>query len=408
MLDVKSGKSDASEKITGKKTKIKVNKPFILGLILGVFVTAAVGLGLFMTPDLNLFPKSETTESSALLGGPLLQVYQEVTRLDFETKVLNSAKQELVLVSDPGEKSIALGQISETMNMVWEGGIKVYYVTDSISRDYIEKFRIDTYEKPIFALFQGGKLIAQKKLFVEEDDIVLWLTRNRPHTPTPVPVQTPTPEPPALPVVYRTFPGTMFDDLDIGATYDYFLSEISLTVVNYDIEKCTIAGKGKTLPLQSNTALFALIENHYGGDSVNFGLPDLSGQIPLSGLTYQIRLSGVFPPRGYEELTQIYNIGDIKYMEIPFANRNRALYLGEIILAKNLDEEALLDSEELFPCDGRELSTSTYAPLYSITGNRFGGNGSQTFRIPDLSNITPPIEGAKYYIVMRGLYPPGN
>lgn len=36
------------------------------------------------------------------------------------------------------------------------------------------------------------------------------------------------------------------------------------------------------------------------------------------------------------------------------------------------------------PADGRQLSTSDYATLFSLIGNRFGGNGSTNFNLPDL------------------------
>lgn len=37
------------------------------------------------------------------------------------------------------------------------------------------------------------------------------------------------------------------------------------------------------------------------------------------------------------------------------------------------------------PCDGRQLNIQQYPALYSILGIRFGGNGSTTFNVPNLS-----------------------
>ena len=51
---------------------------------------------------------------------------------------------------------------------------------------------------------------------------------------------------------------------------------------------------GAILEIRSNTPLFALIENKYGGDMVNtFALPDLRGQAPAN-LNYIICVAGIF------------------------------------------------------------------------------------------------------------------
>ena len=46
------------------------------------------------------------------------------------------------------------------------------------------------------------------------------------------------------------------------------------------------------------------------------------------------------------------------------------------------------------PCDGRSLPVGQYAALYSLIGNRFGGD-SHTFRVPD---IPPPWPGVHLVI----------
>jgi len=57
-------------------------------------------------------------------------------------------------------------------------------------------------------------------------------------------------------------------------------------------------------------------------------------------------------------------------------------YLGEIILFAG--DYAI---EDWLPCDGRELSVSQNQALYSIIGNRFGGDGIKTFCLPDLRKL---------------------
>lgn len=44
---------------------------------------------------------------------------------------------------------------------------------------------------------------------------------------------------------------------------------------------------------------------------------------------------------------------------------------------------------EWLPCDGRELEIQKYAALFSLLGTAFGGDGTKTFKIPDLRGRTP-------------------
>ena len=55
---------------------------------------------------------------------------------------------------------------------------------------------------------------------------------------------------------------------------------------------------GRLLTIQSNTALFSLISNTFGGDGrTTFALPDLRGAEPQPGNHYCIALMGYYPPR---------------------------------------------------------------------------------------------------------------
>lgn len=58
------------------------------------------------------------------------------------------------------------------------------------------------------------------------------------------------------------------------------------------------ACEGQLLPINQNTALFALLGTTFGGDGqITFALPDLRGKVPGDGLAYYIALQGLFPPR---------------------------------------------------------------------------------------------------------------
>ena len=55
---------------------------------------------------------------------------------------------------------------------------------------------------------------------------------------------------------------------------------------------------GQLLPISQNQALFALLGTNFGGDGrTTFGLPNLQGKEPCSGLQYCIAITGIFPSR---------------------------------------------------------------------------------------------------------------
>lgn len=45
--------------------------------------------------------------------------------------------------------------------------------------------------------------------------------------------------------------------------------------------------------------------------------------------------------------------------------------------------------KDWLPCDGRTLNVNQYVALFSLLSNRYGGNGSSTFALPDLRGRTP-------------------
>ena len=51
-------------------------------------------------------------------------------------------------------------------------------------------------------------------------------------------------------------------------------------------------------------------------------------------------------------------------------------------------------------CDGRLMPISENETLFMLLGTTFGGNGEDTFALPDLTNINPP--NCKYCIAIKG------
>ena len=55
-------------------------------------------------------------------------------------------------------------------------------------------------------------------------------------------------------------------------------------------------------------------------------------------------------------------------------------------------------------CNGTVLQVQQYTALFSLISNKFGGNGSTTFALPNMTNDTP-LAGMNYYICISGIYP---
>ncbi len=56
-------------------------------------------------------------------------------------------------------------------------------------------------------------------------------------------------------------------------------------------------------------------------------------------------------------------------------------------------------------CAGQTLNISTYSALYALLGTTFGGNGTSTFCLPNLTNASLFSGNMKYYIAIQGIFP---
>lgn len=56
-------------------------------------------------------------------------------------------------------------------------------------------------------------------------------------------------------------------------------------------------------------------------------------------------------------------------------------------------------------CDGTVLNIQTNAALYSLIGNRFGGDGKTTFALPDLRNMLPMGAAPATVATVKGKQP---
>jgi microcystin-dependent protein len=133
---------------------------------------------------------------------------------------------------------------------------------------------------------------------------------------------------------------------------------------------------GQSLSTAQYKPLETLMGTRFGGDGTNFNLPDLRSKAPAK-CSYMMAVQGLFPgPR----------------IEDKFA--------GELLL---LPYEVEF-SQSLRLCNGDLLQIAQNRALFSLLGNRFGGDGKQTFALPNLSAAAP--SKFNYYICVQGVLPP--
>lgn len=170
---------------------------------------------------------------------------------------------------------------------------------------------------------------------------------------------------------------------------DPYLGEIRLyvgsTVPNY-----WLPCDGRSLPVMSNSALYSLLGNSYGGNSTNFNIPDLRGRVPVS----QGTSSGMYPVgnKGGEE-TQILTSTQMT-LHTHSATAAMQVYSG------------VGDSN---------TPNGTYPAVNPQRGNEFTGSGTNN---SVLGNVNTYISGAgfpvsniqpycalQYIICTQGIFP---
>jgi hypothetical protein len=76
--------------------------------------------------------------------------------------------------------------------------------------------------------------------------------------------------------------------------------------------------------------------------------------------------------------------------------RGEECTMGEIILTAGIFANGV-------PANGQLLGISTHSALFSLLGNKYGGDGKKTFALPDLRGLAP--NGLTYSICVEGIYP---
>jgi len=133
---------------------------------------------------------------------------------------------------------------------------------------------------------------------------------------------------------------------------------------------------GQSLPTAQYRFLEAHMGTRFGGDGKNnFNLPDLRGKAPAK-CNYTMAVQGLDPE---SRLTEIF-LGELLLLpyEVPFSRLARL-------------------------CNGELLPIAQNKALFSLLGDRFGGDGKQNFALPNLVAAAPPK--FNYYIGVQGALP---
>jgi len=202
---------------------------------------------------------------------------------------------------------------------------------------------------------------------------------------------------------------------------DYYLSQVMLWALDWAPRGWTICD-GKSLPVRNYQALYALLGNYYGGDSVNFNIPDLRGRVPVgfgrgAGLVNNYLYA---KPSGNENTTlgianmpahthtgQVSLTGSGGFVvstdNASFATPSSSMVLGA---ATTNAVDVLGNPAELnIYTDASDLTTLPNALTLNVTGggsfttNATGGN--QAF-----SNIQPVLAMNYIMLIEGGIFPP--
>ncbi len=146
---------------------------------------------------------------------------------------------------------------------------------------------------------------------------------------------------------------------------------------------------GGTLPTDQNTALFSLIGTTYGGDAVNFNLPDMRGRAPIH------------PGQG-PGLSNV-NLGDSSGVETVTLTEAQVPTHSHALLASSAPGTAHSPV-------GSVLAQPNAGALYKQSGTLVALDASAIAPAPGgtAHNNMQAYLGLNFIIAIEGVYPPSN
>jgi microcystin-dependent protein len=140
-----------------------------------------------------------------------------------------------------------------------------------------------------------------------------------------------------------------------------------------------IEADGEILDISKHHALYQRIGASFGGDgTTTFAVPELSNDAPLDHTTYLICADG------------------------KESSSDSSTLLGEVVLYASAQPPP-----DWTLANGQLLQIHQHHTLFSVYGAIFGGDGVETFAMPNLSSKSP-ISGVNYVVALRGRFPIDN
>ena len=224
------------------------------------------------------------------------------------------------------------------------------------------------------------------------------------------------------------------------STGEPFYGQVSFFAGHYVLNS-PMPASGQLLPINQNQALFSILWTNYGGNGITtFALPDLRGRTPMgigtgpgptnwalaqqAGFVNATLTADQLPPHQHAATSLGINTGSagngvpqnlmkptlsVRYIICTngfFPPRSSSWPTSQGIGDSQMLGQINLFAGEFVPrgwlaCDGQLLSIPGNVYLWSLLGTNFGGNGTTTFALPDLSSRIPVgssngIPGAAY------------
>lgn len=374
------------------KRQFVFNKTIVLSFSIGFVIAALLATAsilIFLHPLKSADGNDDFSLDTPLnLGGTLLPL---VT--DFESEVIKASEPVLLLIVSDGTNISEMIPMAESLRIKWEYKLKQYEVGSGTQQ--LQELGIDSSELPIFAFMYQGKLLGKQKILqvIKDIEVINWASAI-------------VSEKVNVPVIYKAFPAS-YTIKNANVSDGYAMGQLALFPFSFTVEGYKECLALNLLNANDHAKLYELLGKPTKNGSGAFSLPNYPSIAPSMGdkIRYFIRLDGYIPKENPDYLESSLN--GITYVEHK-VDSNRYLqseyYTGEIVLGKFLDEDDL-ERMKLMPCDGRTMPISSNHALYALLGSTYGGNGSHTFALPDLSRAEVPFKDTSYYICYSGIWP---
>lgn len=178
---------------------------------------------------------------------------------------------------------------------------------------------------------------------------------------------------------------------------DQYLGEIHIFANDYAIQEWAICN-GDKLPVGSYQALYYIIQNRFGGDTMNFALPNISGRAvlhPGSGQYYYYQQAGI-----YGEETTALTAANVPYHKHTMHGYNStassAIPQNGSWFAKGRDD--VTGTEGIYPYYAAPANNDL-VDLHSTSMSTFGATS------PLAHDNMQPYLSLLYLIALEGVFP---